>query len=39
MKMESTVISPVIGTIKSVFLKEGSLIEQDDLIIEIQPNL
>ena len=38
MKMESTVISPLPGTVKSIILKEGSLIEQDDLIIEINTN-
>ena len=35
MKMESTITSPVEGTIKKVHLKEKTLVEQDDLIIEL----
>ncbi|NRA48885.1 MAG: pyruvate carboxylase, partial [Phaeodactylibacter sp.] len=35
MKMESTVTSPVAGTIKKVHLSEKTLVEQDDLVIEL----
>ena len=36
MKMESTVTSHANGRIKKVYLKEGELVEQDDLVIEIE---
>ncbi len=35
MKMESTITSPVAGTVKKVHLKQKSLVEQDDLVIEL----
>ncbi|MGB0862161.1 MAG: pyruvate carboxylase [Saprospiraceae bacterium] len=36
MKMESTVTSNINGRIKKIYLKEGELVEQDDLVIEIE---
>ena len=36
MKMESTIIAPVAGTVKKIHLKEKTLVEQDDLIIELE---
>lgn len=35
MKMESTITSPVGGIVKSIPLKEKTLVEQDDLVIEL----
>lgn len=35
MKMESTITSPVAGVVKKVHLKEKTLVEQDDLVIEL----
>ena len=35
MKMESTVLAPKAGVVKSIYLKDGSLIEQDDAVLEI----
>lgn len=35
MKMETMVVAPSAGTIKSVFLNEGAMVEQDDLVIEL----
>jgi len=35
MKMESTITSPVAGVVKKVHLKEKSLVEQDDLVVEL----
>lgn len=34
MKMESTIISPTDAVIKSIYLKQGVMVEQDDVIIE-----
>ena len=36
MKMESTITSPIGGVIKQVFLSEKTMVEQDDLVVEIQ---
>ncbi|UBM57568.1 pyruvate carboxylase [Marinilongibacter aquaticus] len=36
MKMESIVASPYAGTVSSVQLEEGSVVEQDDWVIEIE---
>ena len=36
MKMESTITSPVAGTVKKVHLKEKTLVEQDDLVVELE---
>ncbi|MCB0588143.1 MAG: pyruvate carboxylase, partial [Phaeodactylibacter sp.] len=36
MKMESTITSPVAGTVKRVHLKEKTLVEQDDLVVELE---
>ena len=35
MKMESTVVSPVDGTVKKIYLKEKTLVEQGDAVIEV----
>ncbi|MBL7816647.1 MAG: pyruvate carboxylase [Saprospiraceae bacterium] len=35
MKMESTITSPMAGTVKKIHLSEKTLVEQDDLIIEL----
>ena len=35
MKMESTVVAPFAGTVKAILLKPGSLIFQDDVVIEL----
>jgi pyruvate carboxylase len=35
MKMESTVVAPFAGTVKAILLKPGSLIFQDDVVIEM----
>ncbi len=35
MKMETTIVAPVAGKIKSVALLAGTLVEQDDLVIEL----
>jgi pyruvate carboxylase len=35
MKMESTISSPIAGTVKAIHLKERTLVEQDDLVIEL----
>jgi pyruvate carboxylase len=36
MKMESTITSPVAGVVKKVHLTEKTLVEQDDLVIELE---
>jgi pyruvate carboxylase len=36
MKMESTITSPVAGVVKSIPLKEKTLVEQDDLVIALE---
>ena len=35
MKMESTITSPIEGEVKAIHLKEKTLVEQDDLVIEL----
>ena len=35
MKMESTITSPMAGTVKRLHLTEKTLVEQDDLIVEL----
>jgi pyruvate carboxylase len=35
MKMESTVVAPFAGTVKAILLKPGSLIFQDDVVVEL----
>lgn len=35
MKMKSTVVSPMAGTVKQIFLSEKTLMEQDDAVVEI----
>ncbi|MEO1262947.1 MAG: pyruvate carboxylase [Bacteroidota bacterium] len=35
MKMESTVVSPVAGTIQRIYLEEKTLVEQGDAVIEV----
>ena len=36
MKMESTVVAPFAGKIKNIILKTGSLVAQDDVVLEIE---
>ncbi len=36
MKMESTITAPIAGTVKRVHLSEKTLVEQDDLVIELE---
>jgi pyruvate carboxylase len=36
MKMESTIASPMAGKVKKIHLSEKTLVEQDDLIVELQ---
>ena len=36
MKMESTITSPVAGVVKKIHLREKTLVEQDDLIVELE---
>ncbi len=35
MKMETTVSSPMAGTVKRVYLETGAMVEQDDMIVEL----
>jgi pyruvate carboxylase len=37
MKMESTITSPMAGTVKKIHLSERTLVTQDDLIVELAP--
>jgi len=36
MKMESTITSPMAGTVKKVHLPDKTLVEQDDLVVELE---
>jgi pyruvate carboxylase len=36
MKMESTITSPMTGKVKRIHLTEKTLVEQDDLIVELE---
>ena len=36
MKMESSVLSPCDGVVKRIHLKEGTMVEQNDLVVEIE---
>ncbi len=36
MKMESTITSPVEGRVRKVYLPEKTLVEQDDLVVELE---
>ena len=36
MKMESSVLSPCDGVVKKVHLKEGTMVEQNDMVIELE---
>ena len=36
MKMESTITAPVVGVVKKLHLPVKSLVEQDDLIVELE---
>ena len=36
MKMESTITSPMLGKVKKIHLPERTLVEQDDLIVELE---
>ena len=35
MKMESTITSPMVGKVQKIHLPEKTLVEQDDLIVEL----
>ncbi|MEM9835323.1 MAG: pyruvate carboxylase [Bacteroidota bacterium] len=35
MKMESTITAPQAGTVAAIYLKEKTLVEQDDLVVEL----
>ena len=37
MKMESTISAPISGEISSIELKEKTLVDQDDLVLTIDP--
>ncbi len=37
MKMESTITAPTAGVVKKIHLTEKTMVEQDDLIIELEP--
>jgi biotin carboxyl carrier protein len=37
MKMESTVVAPRSATVVDIVLAEGSLVEQDDVVIVLSP--
>ena len=36
MKMESTITAPIAGLVKKVYLSEKTMVEQDDLVVEIE---
>lgn len=36
MKMESTIAAPVAGRVKAVYLEERTMVEQDDLVVELE---
>ena len=36
MKMESTIVAPKAGVVKSIALKAGGLVDQDDVILELE---
>jgi len=36
MKMESTITAPVAGRVKAIHLKEKTLVEQEDLVVELE---
>lgn len=36
MKMESTITSPIEGTVSKIYLSEKTLVEQDDLVLEVK---
>lgn len=36
MKMESTITAPRAGKVKSILLLEGSMVQQDDLVVELE---
>jgi pyruvate carboxylase len=36
MKMESTITAPYAGKVKSVSLTEGTMVQQDDVVIEME---
>ena len=38
MKMETTITAPGVGKVKRIEIKEGELVEQDDLVIELEFN-
>lgn len=36
MKMESTIVAPRAGVVKDIILKEGVLVDQDDVVVEME---
>jgi biotin carboxyl carrier protein len=36
MKMETTIASNYNGKVKAIFLSEGEMVQQDDLIVELE---
>jgi biotin carboxyl carrier protein len=36
MKMETTIASNYAGKVKAIYLPEGEMVEQDDLILELE---
>jgi len=36
MKMESSVLSPCEGRVKKIHISEGSMVEQNDMVIELE---
>ncbi len=38
MKMESTIASPMAGVVEKIHLTEKTMVEQDDLVVEIDPD-
>lgn len=37
MKMESTISSPMAGVVDKIYLSEKTMVEQDDLVVELEP--
>lgn len=36
MKMESTIVASKAGAVKTIILKEGVLVDQDDVVLEME---
>jgi len=35
MKMESTITAPIAGVVQKIYIRERTLVEQDDLVLEL----